>query len=203
MPLIRSATSGRRWPIIAVFNCARKVCKKFSDTSCVSSRTRCSIRPASVIRTIIKRAGVSATSSICRTRDLTIDGYCTTATCFVTSANKRTVRITTSSRSNAPSKNVSIARRSAPDNGLTCANLSTKTLYPRSVGIRPALVWGCVIKPSSSKTAISLRIVAGDIPNPWRSAIDLEPTGSCVATYSSTIARRISKRRDDIVWQGY
>ncbi|CAB4936062.1 unannotated protein [freshwater metagenome] len=177
----------------------RRVCKKFSETSCVSSTTLCSIPPASVISTIIKRAGVRDTNSIWRTRDFTIDGYCTTATCFVTSASSLTVRITTSSKSSAPSRKLSIARRSAPDSGLTSANLSTKTRYPLSVGIRPALVCGCVIRPSSSKTAISLRIVAGEIPRPWRSAMDFEPTGSCVATYSSTIARRISRRREDIV----
>ena len=45
----------------------------------------------------------------------------------MTSASKRTVRKTTSSRSSAPSKNVSIARRSAPDNGLTAANLTVTT----------------------------------------------------------------------------
>ena len=161
--------------------------------------TRCSTRPASVIKIIMMREEVSGTSSIWRTRDLTIDGYCTTATCLVTSANKRTVRITTSSRSRAPSKKDSIALRSGADSGLTSANLSTKTRYPRSVGMRPALVCGAVIKPSSSRSAISLRIVAGDTPSSWRSAIALEPTGSCVATYSSTMARRISRRRVDVV----
>ena len=71
-----------------------------------------------------------------------------------------------------------MARRSALDSGFTVANLSTNTRYPRSVGIRPALVCGCVIKPSSSRTAISFRIVAGEIPSPLRAAMDFEPTGS-------------------------
>ena len=146
---------------------------------------------------------VKGTSSTCLTLDLTIDGYCTTATCLVTSANKRTVRITTSSRSCAPSKKDSMARRSGAESGLTSANLSTKTRYPRSVGIRPALVCGAVIRPSSSSSAISLRIVAGDTPSSWRSAIAFEPTGSCVATYSSTIARKISRRRVDVVIAKY
>ena len=88
----------------------------------------------------------------------------------------------TSSKSVAPSKKVSIALRSAPDNGLTVANLSTKTRYPLFVGIRPALVCGCEIKPASSSTAISLRIVAGDTPRPCLAAKVLEPTGSSVAT---------------------
>src|SRR5664280_1423761 len=72
-------------------------------------------------------------------------GYCTTATWRVNWASSRTVRRTTSSRSTAPSRKFWIARRSAGDSGLTVDSLSTKSRYPRSVGIRPALVCGWVM----------------------------------------------------------
>ena len=57
-----------------------------------------------------------------------------------------------------------MARRSAADIGLTVARRSTKSRYPVSVGTRPALVCGCVMYPSSSRVAMSLRIVAGETP---------------------------------------
>ena len=72
--------------------------------------------------------------------------------------------------------------RSGADKGFTVEMRSTKTRYPRSVGIRPALVCGCEIKPSSSRSAISLRIVAGEIPKECRAAKTFDPTGSFVAT---------------------
>ena len=57
----------------------------------------------------------------------------------------RTVRPSTSCRSTAPSRNRSIARRSATDSGLTAESRSTKSRYPLSVGTRPALVCGWVM----------------------------------------------------------
>jgi hypothetical protein len=48
--------------------------------------------------------------------------------------------------------------------------------------MRPALVWGWVMNPSSSSTAMSLRTVALETPSMCRSTRDLEPTGSCVET---------------------
>ena len=127
IPEIRSATSGNDCPAIALLSWLRMLAMNASCTSRVSSITRCSTRPASVIKIIIMRDGVNGTTSTWRTRDFIIDGYCTTATCLVTSANRRTVRITTSSRSSAPSRKDSMARRSGADNGLTSANLSTNT----------------------------------------------------------------------------
>ncbi|CAM5628819.1 hypothetical protein SBADM41S_01492 [Streptomyces badius] len=75
-----------------------------------------------------------------------------------------------------------MARRSGEDNGLTPASLSTKRRYPLSVGMRPALVCGWAMKPSSSSTAMSLRTVAGETPSRCRSVSALEPTGSSVPT---------------------
>ena len=82
----------------------------------------------------------------------------------------------------APARNVSIARRSAADIGLTDDSRSTNSRYPLSVGIRPALVCGWAMNPCSSSTAMSLRMVAGDTSRPCRSTRDFDPTGSVVDT---------------------
>ena len=71
---------------------------------------RWSTRPESVITTSSSRAGVSATTSRCRTLDVDSVGYCTTATCRVSCASSRTARRSTSSRSTPDSRNVRIAR---------------------------------------------------------------------------------------------
>ena len=73
------------------------------------------------------RAGVSAITSRWRTVDTDSVGYCTTATCRVSWARVRTARRSTSSRSTPESKNDRIARRSAPDSGLTSAMRSTNS----------------------------------------------------------------------------
>ena len=64
---------------------------------------------------------------MCRIADLVSDGYCTTATCRVSWTRSLTVRVTTSSRLYAPARNVSMARRSAADSGLTLDSRSTKS----------------------------------------------------------------------------
>ena len=69
--------------------------------------------------TIRSRAGVSATTSRCRTVEVDSVGYCTIATCRVSWASSRTARRRTSSRSTPDSRNCRIARRSEVDNGLT------------------------------------------------------------------------------------
>src|SRR5262245_59155502 len=76
---------------------------------------------------------------------------------------------------------------------------STKNRYPFSVGIRPALVWGCSRKPSCSRTAISLRTVAGDTSTPGERATWPEPTGWAVSMYSWTTARRMAALRSSSV----
>lgn len=47
-----------------------------------------------------------------------------------------------------------------------------------SVGTRPDEVCGAAISSSSSRRAMSLRMVAAETPKAWRSTMDLEPTGS-------------------------
>ena len=117
-----------------------------------------------------------------RTDERVSEGYCMTATWRVSEERRRTVRSTTSSRSTAPSRNSEIAARSAGLSGLTALSRSTKSRYPASVGIRPALVCGAAIRPSSSSTAMSLRTVAAETPRWCRSSRALEPTGSEVCT---------------------
>ena len=51
-----------------------------------------------------------------------------------------------------------------------------------SVGTRPEDVCGATMSSSSSRSAMSLRMVAAETPNAWRSTIDFEPTGSRMAT---------------------
>ena len=50
-------------------------------------------------------------------------------------------------------------------------------------------------RPSASSSASSLRTVDGETPRPDRSARLFDPTGTPVATYSSTTSRRISPCR--------
>ena len=75
-----------------------------------------------------------------------------------------------------------MARRSAADIGLMLVSRSTNSRYPLSVGMRPAEVCGWAMNPCSSRTAMSLRIVAGDTSRPCRSTSDFDPTGSVVDT---------------------
>src|SRR5215468_8036288 len=47
----------------------------------------------------------------------------------------------------------------------------------------------------SSRSAMTLRMVAGESPRMWRRAIAREPTGSAVRTYSAMTATRTSRLR--------
>src|SRR5439155_5920230 len=75
---------------------------------------------------------------------------------------------------------------------------------PRSVGIRPADVWGCSRKPSSSNSDITFRIVAelqpGARANLAETACD--PTGSPVTRYSSMIVESTAWRRESALGRG-
>ena len=75
-----------------------------------------------------------------------------------------------------------MAWRCAWVSGRTSVSWSTKTRYPLSVGMRPEDVCGAAMSSSSSRRAMSLRIVAAETPNAWRSTMVLEPTGSRDAT---------------------
>src|SRR5262245_8920850 len=47
----------------------------------------------------------------------------------------------------------------------------------------------------SSRSAMALRMVAGESPRMWRRATAREPTGSAVCTYSAITAMRTSRLR--------
>lgn len=72
--------------------------------------------------------------------------------------------------------------------GLAVSKVSTNSRYPRAVGIRPALVCGLAISPSSSRSAMTLRIVAGLSSNPDAFDNVRDPTGEPSAMYRSTRA---------------
>ena len=82
-----------------------------------------------------------------------------------------------------------IASRSSSAKLPVCNNPSTNSRNPRSVGSRPALVCGLNNSPASVRSAITLRIVAGDNAIGSRRDRVRLPTGSPVATYCSTISR--------------
>ena len=70
------------------------------------------------------------------------------------------------------SRTVETGRKSM---GCEVSMVSTNNRYPRGVGILPADVWGLWMSPSSSRSAMTLRIVAGDNSNIFESV--REPTG--------------------------
>ena len=72
---------------------------------------------------------------------------------------------------------------------------STKIRSPRSVGSRPADTCGANSSPASSRSAMTLRTVAGDNPCPIRRDSVRDPIGSPVSTKLSTICRKTSRER--------
>ena len=81
--------------------------------------------------------------------------------------------------------------RSLGESERTLSSESTKNRRPRSVGTRPAEVWGCLRRPASSRSAITLRTVAADSSTPYRRVTVRDPTASPVVKYSLTTADRI------------
>ena len=82
-------------------------------------------------------------------------------------------------------------------NGCTCNRLSTNRRYPAAVGTRPAEVWGECRKPRSSRSDMTLRMVAALTGRPasWRRVAD--PTGwpSRMCRSTSTFSR-VNARSD-------
>src|SRR5690606_17537257 len=90
--------------------------------------------------------------------------------------------------------------------GSTTRSVSTKKRYPRGVGMRPADVCGLVMRPISSRSAITLRTVAGERSSPECRESVREPTGCPSAMYRSiSVFRRMRARSSSmssIVWAG-
>ena len=88
-----------------------------------------------------------------------------------------------------------IASRSSSASSPKCSRPSTNRRRPWSVGSRPAEVCGANSRPASVRSAITLRMVAGDrFIGSRRDSVRL-PTGSPVSTYCSTISRRTAAER--------
>ena len=75
----------------------------------------------------------------------------------------------------------SIFACSSAASGLRLSRASTNSRNPAWVGTRPALVWGEKISPLSSRSAMTLRMDAGDREPGRVRAMVREPTGSPVA----------------------
>ena len=88
-----------------------------------------------------------------------------------------------------------IASRSSSASSPNCSRPSTNSRSPCSVGSRPAEVCGANSSPASVRSAITLRMVAGDrLIGSRRDRVRL-PTGSPVSTYCSTISRSTAADR--------
>ncbi len=88
-----------------------------------------------------------------------------------------------------------ITSRSSAPNSPNCSSPSTNRRRPRSVGSRPAEVCGANSSPASVRSAMTLRIVAGESAIGSRRASVRLPTGSPLATYCSTISRSTAAAR--------
>lgn len=75
-----------------------------------------------------------------------------------------------------------LARSSALMSPPISSRPSTNIRRPASVGSRPAEVCGAYSSPASSRSAITLRMEAGDSTSPSRRDSVREPTGSPVST---------------------
>ena len=80
---------------------------------------------------------------------------------------------------------------SSSGSSLVSISSSTYSRYALSEGTLPAEVCGCVKYPISSRSDISLRMVAGLMPMSWLLERERLPTGSPVVMKSAMIACRI------------
>ena len=145
--------------------------------------TRFSTWPSSATKTASARSGSSRTNSICLSR---------TFACAVSTTPAERVKpdkvceasVSTVSSDlplPVPATWASIERRSLSVRSPICISASTKKRRPSSVGSRPAEVCGAKIRPSCSRSDITLRTEAGDSVIGSRRARLREPTGSPVA----------------------
>lgn len=159
-----------------------------SGTRITASRAK----PVSVTTTSSARPSMSGTSWMWRSRLSSSTGGSTMAVYCVTSESACAVCcMTISTPSMRRSKYRRMSLTSSSLSRLRRIMLSTYSRYALSDGTRPAEVCGCSRYPSSSRSAISLRMVALERFRPERRLIDREPTGAAESTYSSMTALRI------------
>ena len=164
-----------------------------------STISRFSMRPSVVTRTAISLPSRSGTNSMCSSRCWSGSGAMITAACCVRSreqARRALDDLVGRRRDHALADLVLLARGQPAD----LEQLSMKKRRPGRRSARgPADVWRCSSRPSSSRSAITLRTVAGDSPRSWRRVTVREPTASPPCRYSVTTACRIfCARRDEV-----
>ncbi len=146
-------------------------------------------RRVEVITTTITTRGWSSSTSTCRTVAVSSAGAETSASSRVTCAEhlgrRLQRRLDLAPHEVRSSGNAPAAARAAR------AARPRRSGSPRSVGMRPAEVCGCVSSPSASSSASSLRTVEGETARPEPLDERLRADGLPVATYSSTTRRRM------------
>ena len=120
----------------------------------------------------------SGRNSIWRSEAWVRRGTVTTPAMRVSEDNSAEAEPTTSP---SPLRTASISacsrRMAASDSGCTFSNASTNSRMPFGVGTRPAEVCGATTSPISSRSAMTLRMVAGDRSSPESFDRVREPTG--------------------------
>ena len=157
--------------------------------------TRFSTRPSAPTRMTSARPEPRATNSMCliapsdlgaRTRPAAADRP--------DSIEEASDSIVSSERPRAASEGA-MAACSSSVSWPNWSRPSTKRRRPFSVGRRPADVWGEKRRPASVRSAMTLRIVAGDSGSGSRRDRVRLPTGSPVSRYCSTISRKMAAER--------
>ena len=148
---------------------------------CGVSMTRFSTTPLSVTRITRARPGLRLTSSMCFS-GLSVFGA-STSPAYRDSPESADVASSSNSSRSAPEPAhwASMCRRSSSVRLPTSRSPSTNSRRPASVGMRPADVWGANNRPDSSRSAMTLRMVAGDRAMVSRRARVREPMGSPVS----------------------
>ena len=140
-------------------------------------------------------------NSMCCNIDLLVRGNITTPASRVISESILEVRFIISDRSPSGARPRAICSTSADCRLFIRNRLSTNSRYPLAVGTRPAEVWGDCNNPRSSRSAITLRIVAGLRFRSESLASVREPTGwpSSIKCSTKTLKRRRLRSES---WEG-
>ena len=145
------------------------------------SMIRFSTMPASVTMTTSARPGLRLTTSMCFSAASVFGAM----TMPAHRDSPESAAVACSSRPSMlmpePAQRSESVRRSSSGRWPTSSRPSTNSLSPASVGSRPAEACGANRSPVSSRSAITLRMVAGDSESDSRRDNVREPTGSPVS----------------------
>ena len=162
----------------------------------VAVTMRFSTRPSVPTSTASSLPARIGTNSMWLMRATCGSGAAMIAACWVSSDSRRDAFCTMSSGV-GPVTRRRMSSFSLGDRPRTLSSDWMKKRRPCSVGTRPAEVWRCSRRPSSSRSAITLRTVAGDRPISWRRVTVRDPTASPLCRYSATTACKILRARRD------